>query len=65
MTGKIKRVIEDRQFGFISGDDNNEYFFHASDLVGIQFNVVDAGMKVEFEPKTTVKGLRASEVRDV
>ncbi len=27
-TGTVKRVISDRGFGFIAGEDGKEYFFH-------------------------------------
>jgi hypothetical protein len=31
-TGTIKRLVEDRGFGFIAGDDGKEYLFHCSTL---------------------------------
>jgi cold shock CspA family protein len=32
MTGKITRVMEGKGFGFISGEDGQDYFFHRSVL---------------------------------
>ncbi len=35
MTGKVKRIVETRGFGFISvPGDKNEYFFHRDDFNG-------------------------------
>ncbi|MBU2063663.1 MAG: cold shock domain-containing protein, partial [Candidatus Omnitrophica bacterium] len=33
-TGKIKKLVRDRGFGFISDTDGREIFFHQSSLVG-------------------------------
>lgn len=33
MTGKINRLFRDRPYGFITGDDGNDYFFHESEIV--------------------------------
>ena len=30
MTGKIKRLVSDKGFGFIAAADGSEYFFHQS-----------------------------------
>jgi cold shock CspA family protein len=30
--GAIKRVLYDKHFGFISGDDGSEYFFHVHEV---------------------------------
>ena len=62
MKGKIVRVLGDKMFGFIRGEDNKEYFFHASALRNIQFNQQLDGISVEFEETEGPKGLRAEEV---
>jgi len=32
--GTIKRLVMDRGFGFLSGEDGKEYFFHRSSVEG-------------------------------
>ena len=58
-TGKIKRVMRDRGFGFISDTDGRELFFHQSGLVDAQFDSLKEDQKVEFEVETSPKGPRA------
>lgn len=67
MNGKVMRVLADKKFGFIKGDDGNDYFFHMSDLNGffddlVADNRVGHTINVTFEPSTGKKGLRANEV---
>jgi cold shock CspA family protein len=37
-SGKIKKVVRERGFGFISDTDGREVFFHQSGLVDAQFD---------------------------
>lgn len=62
-TGKIKKIIRDRGFGFISDTDGREVFFHQGGLVGVNFTDLKEGQDVEFEVETTEKGPRAVDVR--
>lgn len=55
-TGKIKRVIRERGFGFISDTDGREVFFHQSSLVNAQFASLKEEQKVEFEVTNSPKG---------
>ena len=32
MRGRIKRFIEDKGYGFITGEDGQDYFFHISQV---------------------------------
>ena len=48
-SGKIKRLMKDRGFGFIRGGDGQEVFFHRSSLDGITFESLAEGQEVEFE----------------
>jgi CspA family cold shock protein len=62
-TGTIKKVVADRGFGFISGDDAKEYFFHRNSLdTSLDFDRLAGGEKVEFEIEQSPKGPRAARV---
>jgi len=58
-TGKIKKVVRERGFGFISDTDGRELFFHQSGLVDAQFDSLKEEQKVEFEIENSPKGPRA------
>jgi cold shock protein len=57
--GKIKKLVRERGFGFISDDDGRELFFHQSGLVGLTFEALTEGQEVTFEVETSPKGPRA------
>ena len=60
-TGTIKKVVEDRGFGFIAGADGNEYFFHRDAVDG--FETLRGGESVTFEIEQSAKGPRANQVK--
>ena len=63
-TGTINKLVTERGFGFIGGDDGKEYFFHRSGVEGVGgFDSLAAGEKVTFEIEASPKGPRASRVR--
>ena len=63
-TGTIKKVVADRGFGFITADDEKEYFFHRNSLdSSLDFDRLNGGEKVEFEIEQSPKGPRANRVR--
>ncbi len=62
-TGKIKKVVRERGFGFISDTDGREIFFHQSSLVDAQFVDLKEEQKVEFEIENSPKGPRAANVK--
>jgi CspA family cold shock protein len=62
-TGTIKKLVADRGFGFITGDDGVDYFFHQSGVDG-DFNQLRGGEKVDFEIEPSPKGPRATRVRE-
>mgnify|MGYP001616194018 CR=1 FL=1 len=70
MTGYIKRILKEKNFGFIDGG-KREFFFHRDDFVGVWDDLVadvEAGgesVLVEFEEAESRKGPRASDVRRV
>ena len=63
-SGTVKRVISERGFGFIVGEDGKEYFFHRDGLTSsIDFDRLVGGEKVSFETETGPKGERAVRVQ--
>jgi CspA family cold shock protein len=64
-TGKIKKWVRERGFGFISDSDGREVFFHQSGLVDVQFDALNEEQTVEFEIEKSPKGPRAISVKVV
>ena len=65
MKGKIKSIIRERGFGFISAEDEREIFFHRSALEGENFDALEEGNSVEFDVEKGPKGPRAVKVRSI
>jgi CspA family cold shock protein len=64
VTGSIKRLVRERGFGFIVGDDGQEYFFHRGGLDNtLEFDALNGGERVTFDVERSEKGLRARQVR--
>ena len=61
--GKIKKLVHDRGFGFISAVDGHEIFFHQSSLLDISFDTLKGEQEVEFEVEKSPKGPRAINIR--
>ncbi len=62
-TGKIKRLVRDRGFGFITANDENEVFFHSSECQSVEFDSLKEGQEVTFDRETDPKGPRARNLR--
>lgn len=63
MKGTIKRIVSDKNFGFIGLEDGSkDVFFHASGLSGVEFSALNVGDVVEFEVEESDKGPRAVNV---
>lgn len=64
MIGTIKRLNE-RGFGFIAcdGEKNGSHFFHAKHLMGLRFDGLAEGQRIEFESVQGDKGPEARNVR--
>lgn len=66
MQGTIGRLVRDRGFGFIKGEDGAELFFHATALTGsTAFDSLTEGQAVTYdtEPDTRGRGERAVNVQ--
>ncbi len=62
--GKIKKLVRERGFGFISDTDGREVFFHQSSLMdNAKFDALSEEQAVEFEIEKSPKGPRAINVR--
>ena len=62
--GTIKKIIADRGFGFIRGEDGKEVFFHRSGLQGsLTFEALREGQAVEYDLEDAARGPRAGNVR--
>ncbi len=58
MTGTIAKLT-DRGYGFIGQgeeEEENDIFFHASELEGVEFEDLSEGDEVEYELEETDKG---------
>lgn len=63
MRGIIKKIIKDKGFGFIEGNNGKEYFFHISNVgKTIENNEIIEGKNVEYQENSGPKGLYASEI---
>ncbi len=60
--GNIKKLVSDRGFGFIEGE-NGELFFHHSEVQGVAFEELREGQTVEFEIGEGRKGPCATSVQ--
>jgi len=64
MQGTILKLLTDKNFGFIKReDDEKDLFFHANELVDVEFSQLVEGDAVTFEIKDTPKGPAAIQVK--
>jgi len=65
VTGRIKRLMRDKGFGFIAPDDGSEdVFFHRSKVVGrTPFEDLREGDELEFQTRPGEKGPQAFNVK--
>lgn len=61
-TGKVKKIVRERGFGFISDTDGSEVFFHRNNLVGVEFDALNENDELEFEVEKSAKGPSATNV---
>jgi len=65
MLGKVKRFNKVKGFGFITGNDGQDVFFHYSQLIMDGYKTVDEGASVEYEVVEGEKGLQARNIKIV
>jgi CspA family cold shock protein len=63
--GRIKKLVRDRGFGFVRGDDGKEVFFHRSGLGPNDYDSLSEGDVVEYVVQEGPRGARAENVRAV
>jgi CspA family cold shock protein len=63
--GRIKKMVRDRGFGFIRGEDGKEVFFHRSGLGGSDYDALNEGDNVEYVVQEGPRGPRAELVKAV
>ena len=62
--GIVKQFSDTLGYGFIAGDDQNDYFVHYSQIVGRGFRSLEEQQQVEFTPIQTDRGLQATNVEN-
>lgn len=63
MTGRVVRVVTEKGFGFLRGDDSTERFFHYTSITdGSKLVELVPGTLVTFDPVKGDKGPRAENV---
>ncbi|MBR3250612.1 MAG: cold shock domain-containing protein [Erysipelotrichaceae bacterium] len=65
MLGNVKRFNPVKGYGFITGEDKNDYFFHFSELQMEGYKNVKEGEKVTFTPGKGDKGPVATNIQIV
>ena len=61
MLGQITKYFHDREYGFLMGEDGQNYYFTPSDFK-TSFPYEPLGFLVEFSPHETTRGLSAQEI---
>jgi len=62
LTGKVKRLVTEKGFGFIVGTDGKDYFFHRSGVKDNGYEKLLEKDDVTFDVKEGPKGPRAENV---
>lgn len=65
MQGKVKWFSDAKGYGFITGEDEKDYFVHYTAIEGDGFRTLGEGEAVEFTAERAQKGPQAVNVRKV
>ena len=60
--GTVKWFNNEKGFGFISGEDNQDLFVHQSSIQADGFRSLEEGESVSFDIETDSRGLKAVNV---
>jgi len=64
MNGRIKKIVAEKGFGFISVEgQEKDLFFHKNSLIGVSFEDLNEGDQVTFEIENSPKGPNAINVK--
>lgn len=63
VTGIIRSLNLEKGYGFITGEDRVDRFFHRSAVVGGRFEQLEKDQRVTFRDEEGNRGPRASEVQ--
>ena len=61
--GTISRLNQTRGYGFINTPENEDLFFHRSNIKDAQFSLLQVGDRVNYTVQFTSRGPRADQVR--
>jgi CspA family cold shock protein len=62
-TGTVRRLVEDRGFGFIDNHSGQDIFFHYTQLDGIKFQALREGQNVCYRVGLGAKGFEARDIK--
>ncbi len=65
LKGKVKWFNNDKGYGFISYENNEDIFVHYSSILSQGYRTLVEGQYVEFELVQTDKGLQAKNVIEI
>ncbi len=63
--GKVKWFNDQKGYGFITGDDKNDYFLHFSEIQMEGHKTLHEGDPVSFDVEATEKGNKAVKVNKI
>lgn len=61
-TGRVARIFPYEGFGFLTGDDGTDLYFHRNAVVGTPFEAMEVGDRVRYAESTGDEGPQASVV---
>ena len=65
MKGTVKWFNEEKGYGFLVGEDQQDVFVHYTSIAGDGFRSLAEGQAVEFDVVTGERGLQAANVTKV